>query len=106
MKENMSPCVVCSRVSDPENCTDKTCRLWQRWFLQRWEETRQTLRQMKDMPDSYAGVVVGGVRYAAPNQVRNFLENDPCGSCLCPKDLCDTPCRKRKAWENFRKEGL
>ena len=105
MKENISPCVVCNRVIDPENCTDKSCRIWQRWFLQQWEKTRNAVRQLKDMPDSCVGVVVGGMRYAAPNQVQDFLEKDPCDSCLCPKDLCDIPCRKRKAWESCSKEG-
>ena len=106
MNENMSPCLGCLRVADPENCADKTCRIWQRWFLEKWEQTRQSIRQAKDRPGAMAGVNVGGVHYAAPDQVRSFLENDPCSDCLCPRDLCQKTCYKRRLWDKCKGEGL
>ena len=106
MKERISPCVGCGRVADPENCADKTCRLWQGWFLEKWEQTRQAIRQLKEEPGAMAGVNVGGVCYAAPDQVRSFLDKDPCDSCCCPKELCQNTCRKRRLWEKCHKEGL
>ena len=36
-KQNVSPCVNCTRVADPKDCENKCCRVWSRWFLQRWE---------------------------------------------------------------------
>lgn len=104
MKNTVNPCLVCGRCADPENCTDKSCRDWQRWFLQKWEQTRESFRQGKEQPNPPAGVVVGGRHYAAPHEVRNYLRRDPCGSCLCPKDLCHTPCRKRLVWEDCIRE--
>ena len=101
VKENMSPCLGCNRV---ENCSDKSCRVWRRWFLDQWEKTREGFRQMKDGPNPAVGVPVGGKCYAAPNQVRAYLREDPCEACLCPPDLCMTPCRKRRVWEDCARE--
>lgn len=104
--ENKSPCLSCTRVQDPENCTDKSCRVWQAWFLGRWEQTREGFRRMKDAPEPGVGVPLGGNRYAAPHQVRAYLREDPCGSCRCPRELCATPCRKRMVWEDcIREDG-
>lgn len=100
MNKVLSPCLGCIRVADPENCTDKSCRVWQAWFLDQWERSRMELRRMKDMPVQKAGVAVGGHRYAAPHQVRAYLRQDPCGACLCPAELCKSPCRRRRVWED------
>ena len=100
MNRLLSPCLTCTRVADPENCTDKTCRAWQAWFLQQWEQSRIRLRQLKDLPVKKAGVAIGGRRYAAPHQVRAYLRKDPCGDCLCPAGLCKSPCRKRRVCED------
>ena len=106
MSSTVYPCLICGRCADPENCTDKSCRDWQRWFLQQWERTRASFRQAKDLPNPPAGVQLGGRCYAAPHEVRNYLRKDPCGACLCPKDLCQTPCRKRLVWEDcIREDG-
>lgn len=100
MNNVLSPCLSCTRVEDPENCTDKSCRIWQAWFLKKWEESRMGLRQLKETPAQKAGVALGGRRYAAPHQVRAYLRNDPCGECLCPAGLCKSPCRRRQIWED------
>ena len=105
MKYNVSPCVGCVRMKDPQMCADKTCREWQRWFVQQWEQTRQSFRQAKERPQPVVGVNVGGRYYAAPHEVRNYLRCDPCGCCQCPKELCHTPCRKRLVWEDCFREG-
>ena len=36
-----SPCQSCLRVANPEACDNKDCKLWQRWFLSRWEQLRE-----------------------------------------------------------------
>lgn len=33
-----SPCESCVRVRKPEECENKACGLWQRWFLKQWGE--------------------------------------------------------------------
>lgn len=42
------PCKTCTRVKDPENCGNKICQEWQRWFLDRWETMREYLWRYKD----------------------------------------------------------
>lgn len=34
---DISPCRTCVRVRDPENCENKRCNEWRRWFLRRWD---------------------------------------------------------------------
>ncbi len=100
-----SPCLTCTRVADPRNCENKNCQLWRKWFLGRWEQIhnypRVKMEQAKMQP---VGVNVGGTHYAAPHQVTGYLETDPCEKCLCPKDLCTSACRVRRAWEEARQE--
>ena len=50
------------------------------------------------------GVNIGGTVYAAPHQVKNYVNSDPCEKCVCPKELCTEPCKVRRAWEEARKE--
>jgi len=50
------------------------------------------------------GVEIGGKHYAAPNQVENYLHNDPCDGCGCPRELCDTPCRVKRGWLEARQD--
>ena len=40
MKNNhlqVSPCVGCKRVAEPENCDNKMCADWRRWYEKRWD---------------------------------------------------------------------
>ena len=98
-----SPCLTCTRVRDPKNCENKTCRDWQAWFIDRWESMRNAIR--KDMVSSQLqenGVPLGGERYASPHRVRAYLETDPCT--ICPCHPCAIPCPVRKTWEE--KKGV
>ena len=112
MKRNLyppdpSPCLRCCRVKDPRNCENKNCQTWRRWFLRRWELIRGYPRQAQEQAKlTPVGISVGGNRYAPPHQTRNYLIHDPCQSCLCPKDLCTTPCPSRRNWEDARKDVL
>ena len=102
MCEQMSPCSTCLRVLDPENCENKECRLWQRWFVGRWEQLRQYPRRVMDLPGQPAGVYIGGKCYAHPDQVRGYLTKDPCGGCRV--QTCKTPCRARQNWAVHNRE--
>lgn len=98
-----SPCLCCQRVADPRNCDNKNCVQWRQWFLARWELIRRYPRQhMEDAVLKPVGVPVGGRHYAAPHQVKTYLQTDPCQACICPRDLCSTPCRVRRAWEETK----
>lgn len=104
-EKNPSPCLTCTRVADPRNCENKNCQLWQRWFLQRWEQIHNYPRvKMETGKMEPVGVPLGGRHYAAPNQVEQYLGNDPCDHCRCPKDLCSSPCRVKRAWANAKQE--
>ena len=103
MRASTSPCVNCSRVPDPDSCMDKNCLLWQRWFIARWDALRHRGWVVTDRTDP-VGVPLGGRHYAAPHEVEAYFRNDPCESCLCPRELCDTPCRMKRGWEENRKE--
>ena len=98
-----SPCLTCSRVRDPINCENKLCKDWQAWFIARWEEMRANVfaqvRQQK--AEEHGAISVGGYQYSHPDHVRSYLLADPCRDCICPKDLCDTPCAVRKAWDDM-----
>ncbi len=104
MERRESPCLECTRVLDTENCMDKTCRVWQDWFLEQWELSRQAIRAVKDGPAEPVGVPLGGERYAMPHQVEDYLQADPCTVCRCHKNLCKGSCRKRRAWERSCEE--
>lgn len=103
----MSPCLTCTRVENPADCENKNCQVWRQWFISRWDRMRSFPRQLRqDREPEPAGVPLGGRHYAAPHQVTRYLETDPCESCLCPRDLCTTPCRVCLHWEDARKEVL
>ncbi len=94
-----SPCLRCTRVKDPRQCENKQCKPWRQWFLGRWELIHNYPRAQMEKDDLQTeGVNVGGRKYAAPHRVRSYLAKDPCRDCLCPKDLCTTPCRLKRAW--------
>ena len=98
-----SPCLTCTRVRDPQNCENKTCRDWQAWFIDRWESMRDAVR--KDMAQAQlhdVGIPMGGERYASPHRIREYLQTDPCT--VCPCGHCAIPCPVRTAWEE--KKGV
>lgn len=33
-----NPCLTCTRVKDPSECSNKSCPTWQEWFVQKWNE--------------------------------------------------------------------
>ena len=35
---NEYPCTTCRRVPKPNNCENKSCKVWREWFLQKWAE--------------------------------------------------------------------
>ena len=101
--ENLSPCLRCRAVPDPELCNDKNCLRWRRWFVARWDAMRGLPRQaMEKQTPQPLGVKLAGRVYAAPDQVRAYLTHDPCQGCLFPKKLCTAPCPDRRAWEHAR----
>ena len=107
MNSRMSPCMTCTRVADPRACENKNCQMWQRWFIARWEAMRRNVRiQMELAPREPVGVVISGRHYAAPHQVRTYLQTDPCHGCVCQKDLCYAPCPSRRSWELARQDVL
>lgn len=100
-----SPCLSCTRVRNPGNCENKQCKVWQKWFCEQWELTRRTARARMEAADpAPLGVSIGGRRYAQPHQVQDYLERDPCTVCLCPRELCTSPCRLRRQWEEVKAE--
>ena len=100
MSKMNSPCLTCTRVKNPQDCENKNCGDWRRWFIARWEATRKLPRLQKELsvplPDTIA---VGGVQYRHPDSYRDFIGKDPCDSCEFPKDLCKGPCPEKRAWE-------
>ena len=104
---NASPCLGWTRVPDPGQCENKNCMLWQRWFVEKWNRLRREPRlQMETREKVREGEVIGGQQYALPHRVRAYLHEDPCGKCLCPKDLCKPPCRVKRDWIQAREDVL
>lgn len=107
MISKISPCLTCTRVANPRNCENKNCKPWQAWFLARWEAIRENYRaRMAQSKTEPVGITVSGRHYAAPHQVTSYLQNDPCDSCLCSKELCRLPCPGKIAWNKARKDVL
>lgn len=101
----ISPCLTCSRVENPQKCENKNCNVWRQWFISSWDQMRSFPRQLRqDREPVPVGVPLGGRRYAAPHETLRYLETDPCEGCLCPRDLCATPCRVRLNWERAGNE--
>lgn len=106
MTDVKSPCLTCQRVRDPNNCENKLCRDWQSWCIDRWDAMRREIRlQMENAELHEDGVQVGATLYSHPDRVREYFASSPCDGCLCPKDLCDTPCAARKVWDDVTEEG-
>lgn len=100
-----SPCLQCTRVRDPKNCENKLCKDWQAWFIDRWESMRDFVRtEMEQAPTQDIGIPLGGRRYVSPHRVNEYMHQDPCQRCLCPKDCCQIPCPSKQAWLQMRKE--
>ena len=94
-----SPCKTCRLVSSSYGCDNKNCPRWSAWWKDQWERTRALFRAAMDVPvkkNPYA------FQYDTPDQVRRYLSEDPCEKCKIPKDLCSTPCRSKKTWEDAR----
>ena len=101
----VNPCALCARVKDPENCENKNCKIWQKWFLSRWELIRGYPRQAMDqMPLKPVGISLGGHIYCHPSQRIDYIKNNPCDACKCPRELCTGPCRVRRVWEEVKGE--
>ena len=102
----MSPCLTCTRVQNPYNCENKSCKEWQAWFIGRWETMRANVRaQIADAPLENIGIPLGGQRYASPHRVLESRKQDPCQRCLSPKELCCAPCPAKSAWIQAQQEG-
>ena len=95
----MKPCVYCKQVPNPLECENMHCRKWQEWFVSSWNDMRHRLRvDMESRPRVPEGEVIGGVHYALPHRVDDYLRTDPCEKCVCPRDLCRVPCRIKRDW--------
>ncbi len=102
-----SPCMRCTRVADPANCENKNCQKWQRWYIDKWEDMRFSVRgAMERVEITPAGVCIGGNYYSQPHRVKNYLQKDPCANCLCPRDVCTLPCAVKRSWLAARKNTL
>lgn len=102
-----NPCLSCTLVADPESCQNKNCAPWRQWFISRWDQMRQVHRQeMETLELKPIGVNIGGNYYMASHQRLAYLRKNPCNDCLCPKDLCVTPCQLRRTWDAAREEWL
>lgn len=100
-----SPCMDCLRVKDPQNCENKNCKVWQKWFLYRWAQIRAYPWQaMEQQPLKPVGIPLGGHTYCHPDQKRAYIASDPCRTCQCPASLCAGPCKVRRVWEEAKGE--
>ena len=105
MKTQLSPCMCCTRVADPRQCDDKSCAVWRKWFIGRWDSLRAQPRLQKEkIKTEPEGVCIGGTYYAAPHRVDSYLRTDPCDSCLCPRDTCLLLYRVKRAWNQARQD--
>ena len=104
---SVSPCMRCTRVANPRDCDNKDCKVWRSWFVEKWDALRAQPRlEIERKEKVMEGVVIGGVRYAMPHRVKDYLRKDPCDGCVCPRDLCVLPCRVKRDWLQARQDVL
>jgi hypothetical protein len=104
---SVSPCMRCTRVAAPRECDNKDCKVWQEWFVGRWDQMRRQPRLAMEQVDTQPmGVNIGGTYYAQPHRVRGYLQKDPCVGCLCPRDLCVLPCKLKRQWVRTREDAF
>ena len=107
MSKTPSPCLSCTRVANPLNYEKKQNKLWKKRILARWALIHAYPHKAMDKDDRKpSGVSVGGRTYAPPERMREYLATDPCTGCLCPRDLCTTPCRVKETWVKAKEERL
>lgn len=94
------PCRVCCLVKNPAACENKECRPWRMWFINTWNRRRsEVLREIGGEAQVLQGVSVGGRRYYNPDDLRQYLENNPCAPCPMGRGNCKSPCRVKQNWE-------
>ena len=104
---SISPCMRCTRVAQPRQCENKDCKAWQSWFIGKWNAMRlQPRLDIEHQPRQPEGVCIGGVVYALPHRVEDYLGKDPCQGCLCPRDLCVLPCRVKRDWLKAKEDVM
>ena len=54
-ERRQSPCMTCLRVSNPQECENKSCKLWQDWFVARWALLHSYSRRVMDAPSPRLG---------------------------------------------------
>ena len=104
MKDVLSPCTHCTRVKDSQNCENKNCKPWRKWFFAQWEETRKLYRKGMDHPRQTQGIALGGQRYCSPHRITEYLQTDPCTICKLPAELCDKECKQKLQWKQANEE--
>lgn len=60
LKELQNPCENCTKVNDPDNCSDKQCLEWKKWYLARQKLINGYAK--KHLPD-YEQRKKEGIRY-------------------------------------------
>ena len=50
------------------------------------------------------GVPLGGRQYYHPDDLRRYLEKDPCKACWLAKCSCQASCQLKRNWENAKEE--
>ena len=105
-KNSQKPCEACQRVRNPKDCENKLCREWQAWFIDRWEAMRANIMHADCGIAIQADTVsVGGTKYHHLDQVRRFMETNPCLHCIRSNGLCARPCQVKRTW-NEEKEKM
>lgn len=100
-----APCRRCARAADPRMCDNRKCAVWKKWFTESWNAIRAYPRAQMNARAVPLGVRIGGRYYLHPDQLRAYCQKDPCKDCVSPRELCKSPCRAKKTWEEVRKEN-
>ena len=87
-----SPCLHCTRVKDPSNCENKTCKEWQAWFISRWEAMRANIRADIDQaPLTEHGVPWVGIAMPPLTEFGNLCPKIPVKPVIVPRMYAPRP---------------
>ena len=98
MSHVYKPCDKCTQGV----CDYRRCDAYKQWFVAAWKQFQRYI------PHDYWGIHLRNSEkfaYEHPDLIRRYLQEGPCGLCVCA-DVCDIPCGSYLCWWDARRAWL
>lgn len=96
MRSYPSPCDTCA-AKGGKDCLGTKCNLWLPYYRthQKWINLfakRLVEKSAEENPNVW--------RYGHPDEVRDWINTDPCEKCMC-RSWCNGNCKLRQKWRDM-----